>query len=488
MEKIRLGKIQLFFLLNLLICAPTIAQNGIKLELAAGGSKSFIGYENSDFEPGFRSYTKLAWQGSLRGLYPLKKGFEVGVQADWINRNHWRTFPRNAKSDFSFLGDIVFQTGLALRKSYLTPNHRGFYWQTGISLIFPPAPFNPTVGKDPIDGQQVGQVTSRLGLGINGEIGYRIFNRRENYFLVGLRYQQGLYRMEQLNIPIESAVGQPAVHQVYANGSFASLLMAYGINTGNWNKYNRKTPKRYFNENKMIKHELSNQDGWFVTAYGGFRVKDPITPQQDFYFNSSGQFSFVLGYKWRNYSLESGYGQFSAGNNISIDHGLFMWTDWVVYGINTPHIPFTFKYDIPISDLKTVRFGPIFGTSIFLRDNTNQGYFTQNGSGGAILPDGTKFEVAGSVKSVPIEKRQYMLFNAGIHLEYQAFNSSFMSLNLSRNFNSPVISRFEADIKIDQTRYQFTQDATLDGFRFDFGWKLPLNVLDKQKKMLMKHR
>lgn len=79
-----------------------------------------------------------------------------------------------------------------------------------------------------------------------------------------------------------------------------------------------------------------------------------------------------------------------------------------------------------------------------------------------------------------------MFFNAGMHLEFLVFNSSFMSLNLSRNFESPVISRFEADYQIEDTNIRFEQEATLNGFRFDFGWKLPLNVLDKQKKLAMK--
>lgn len=90
------------------------------------------------------------------------------------------------------------------------------------------------------------------------------------------------------------------------------------------------------------------------------------------------------------------------------------------------------------------------------------------------------------VRPLPIEVRKYMFFNAGMHLEFLVFNSSFMSLNLSRNFESPVISRFEADYQIEDTNIRFEQEATLNGFRFDFGWKLPLNVLDKQKKLAMK--
>jgi hypothetical protein len=464
------------------------AQGKFSLELSGGPSKSYVNYDNSAFEPAYRSYTKLAWQGSLAGYYEIGNDFELGLQLALVKRNHWRSFPENDLSPFTFLGENVFQTGLMLRKSYLNLNHRGFYWQTGLSMIFPPSPYNLISNGEPIDGIETGLIKSRLGLGLNAEVGYKIFNRRDNYFLIGIRYQQGLYLMEQYNIPIYNSDGQMAVHQVKSNGSFSSVFLGYGINTSNWNKYNRKMPKRYFNQNKMIKNELANADGFYLMAYGGFRIKEPITPRQDIYFNSSGQFSTVLGYKMGRYSLETGYGQFSAGNNISFDYGPHQpfWTDWVVYGINTPFIPLTFKYDIPISDLKTVRFGPSFSSYFLLNDNTHQDNFILRTNGGKIFLDGSRIDFTGVVQALPIEVRKYMFFNAGMHLEFLVFNSSFMSLNISRNFGSPVISRFEADYQVEATNIKFEQEATLDGFRFDFGWKLPLNILNKQKKLSLK--
>jgi len=65
-------------------------------------------------------------------------------------------------------------------------------------------------------------------------------------------------------------------------------------------------------------------------------------------------------------------------------------------------------------------------------------------------------------------------------------NSSLMGLNVTRNFDSPVISRFEAGYTIEQTNIQFEQEATLNGFRFDFCWKLPLSILNKLKKLALK--
>ncbi|PRY88180.1 hypothetical protein [Mongoliibacter ruber] len=466
------------------------AQGKFFVEISGGASDSFLNYRNSALEPAHQSYTKLSWNGGLKGFYDLGNDLEVGVQLDFVKRNHWRTFGANTSSAFSFLGDNVFQTGLMVRKTYLNPNQRGLYWQTGLSMIFPPEPYNPVSLEGTVDGLETGLIKSRLGLGLNGELGYRLFNLRENYFIIGLRYQQGLYQMEQLNIPIFGNDGRPAVHQVRSYGSFASAFVGYGINTSNWNKYNRKTPKRYFNENKRIKNELANLDGFYLMAYGGFRIKEPITPKQDIYFNSSGQFSTVIGYKWKNYSFETGYGQFSAGNNVSLDYGSYhpFWTDWVVYGINTPFVPLTFKYDIPISDLKTVRFGPSFSSYFLLKNNTNQNEFIyRNINGAMIFEDGSRIDVSGVVTTLPIEVRKHMFFNAGMHLEFQVFNSSFMSLNLFRNFGSPVISRFEADYQVDGTNIKFEQDATLNGFRFDFGWKLPLNILDNQKKQAMKN-
>lgn len=486
----KLAPLKCLTVLSGIICFSNLvqAQGKFSLELSGGPSRSYLSYENSAIEPGYRSYTKLAWQGSLAGYYEIGNDFELGLQLALVKRNHWRSFPENDLSPFTFLGENVLQTGLMLRKSYLNPNHRGFYWQTGISVIYPPTPFNLISNGEPIDGIETGLIKSRLGLGLNAEVGYKIFNQRENYFFIGIRYQQGLYRMEQYNIPIYNQFDQLAVHQVRSNGSFASAFLGYGINTSNWSKHSRKIPKRYYNQNKMIKNELANADGFYLMAYGGFRIKEPVTPRQDIYFNSSGQFSTVLGFKSGRYSLETGYGQFSAGNNISIDYGTYQpfWTDWVVYGINTPFVPLTFKYDIPISDRKTLRFGPSFSSYFLLKDNTNQNQFIQRGNGARIFEDGSRIDVTGVISTITIEERKFMFFNAGMHLEFQVFNSSFMSLNLSRNFGSPVISRFEADYWIEATNIKFEQEATLNGFRFDFGWKLPLNILDKRKKLALK--
>jgi hypothetical protein len=482
-------KLFLFTIFSGAVLFSAWAQRNFHVEISGGPSRSFLSYENSAFEPYFRSYTKWAWQGSLRGFYELGNNLEVGVQLDLVKRNHWRTFLYDSISSFSFLGDNIFQMGFVLRKTYLKPNQTGFFWQLGPSLIFPPPAFNPTSTEDPIDGIETGLVKNTLGFGLSAEIKYKIYNRKENYFSAGLRYQQGLFNFQQLNAPIFGSDGRPGVHQVKSTGSFASAFLGYGINTSNWSKHSRKIPKRYYNQNKMIKNELANADGFYLMAYGGFRIKEPITPRQDIYFNSSGQFSTVLGYKMGRYSLETGYGQFSAGNNISIDYGAIQpfWTDWVVYGINTPYVPLTFKYDIPISELKTVRFGPSFSSYFLLKDNTNQDNFIYRTTNGArIFEDGSRIDVTGVVRPLPIELRKYMFFNAGMHLEFQVLNSSFMSLNLSRNFGSPVISRFEADYWIEATNIKFEQEATLNGFRFDFGWKLPLNILDKQQKLALK--
>lgn len=482
-------KFVLLGLILMIFVTESKGQGKFNLELSGGPSKSFLNFENSAFEPVFRSYTRLAWHGSLAGYYGIGNGLELGLQLDLVKRNHWRSFGENNLSPFTFLGENVFQSGLFIRKSFLNLQNRGFYLESGLSVIFPPAPFNLLSKGESNDGIETGLIISRLGLGLNAEVGYKIFNRRDNYFLIGIRYQQGLYRMEQYNIPIYNKFDQMAVHQVRSNGSFASAFLGYGINTSNWSKHYKKIPKRYYNQNKMIKNELANADGFYLMAYGGFRIKDPITPRQDIYFNSSGQFSTVIGYKIGRYSLETGYGQFSAGNNISFDYGPHQpfWTDWVVYGINTPFIPLTFKYDIPISDLKTVRFGPSFSSIFLLKDNTDQKNFiyrTTNGYRG--FEDGSRIDITGVVRTLPIEDRKYMFFNAGMHLEFLVFNSSFMSLNISRNFGSPVISRFEADYQVEATNIKFEQEATLDGFRFDFGWKLPLNILNKQKKLALK--
>ncbi|EOZ96717.1 hypothetical protein A33Q_2027 [Indibacter alkaliphilus LW1] len=61
------------------------AQRNFHVEILGGPSRSFLSYENSAFEPNFRSYTRLAWQESLRGYYELGNDLEIGFKKIGIN-------------------------------------------------------------------------------------------------------------------------------------------------------------------------------------------------------------------------------------------------------------------------------------------------------------------------------------------------------------------------------------------------------------------
>lgn len=476
-----------------LIVAEAEAQEKIGLEFSSGISNSVISYSTSN--PYYSTFSNPSYMGSIGMLYKISDDFRLVAQGEFVRRSFYQrntiitsTSHITETGSFNTLGENEPQLVFGLRK-YLNGNRNGLYLQPGVSLIFVPDVHNsPEITTLP-NGDKTGLMANRdLGVALRADAGYSFVNKRENYFLLGLRFQQGLTVNQHLNFTLPNDGFPDVFLSNKTRGSYFSFYSTYGINGANWNNGRRITPRKFYNENKTIKHQLSNEDGLYLVAYGGFRIKQPFTPAEDIYFNSSGQFSAVMGYKLGRYSIESGYGQFSAGNSISINYGSQrpFWTDWVVYGTNTPHIPVTFKYDIPVSNLKTVRFGPSFTTHILLKDNTDVKPFIYRGNGGVLSEDGKIIEVNGVINSLPIEERKRMFFNAGMHLEFQVFNSSFMSLNITRNFGAPVISRFEADYMIDNTPIQFEQEATLNGFRFDFGYKLPLNILSKQKKLALK--
>jgi hypothetical protein len=476
-----------------LIVAEAKAQENIGLEFSAGISKSYISY--STINPYYSTFSNPSYMGSIGLIYKISDDLKFVAQGEFVRRSFYQrntiitsTAQFTETGSFNTFGEHEPQLVFGLRK-YLNGSRSGFYFQPGASLIFVPEVYNsPEITTLP-NGDRTGLLTNReLGVALRADAGYSFVNKRENYFLLGLRFQQGLMVNQYINFTLPNDGFPDVFLSNKTRGSYVSFFSTYGINGVNWNRSKRITPLKYYSEDKTIKHQLANEDGWYLMAYGGFRIKEPFTPAEDIYFNSSGQFSAVLGYKFGSFSLESGYGQFSAGNSISINYNSQQpfWTDWIVYGTNNPHIPLTFKCDIPISNLKTLRFGPSFSSHILLKDNTEFIPFTYRTNGGILAEDGKVINVIGVIKNLPIEERKRMFFNAGMHLEFQVFNSSFMSLNVTRNFGSPVISRFEADYLIDNTRIQFEQEATLNGFRFDFGWKLPLNILDKQKKLALR--
>jgi len=187
-----------------------------------------------------------------------------------------------------------------------------------------------------------------------------------------------------------------------------------------------------------------------------------------------------LGYSKSRFSIESGFGNFSYNANYQIDfdgiNALIM--NWEKYDM--PIVPITFKYHIPLNEEQTIRFGPSFSAYIALRNQSNF-WFTSSGNGQVQLNDRT-FSFTSQAFSDRDLSHGRLAYNAGFFTEFSLFNSSFLSLKLSRNFASPDFVRIQANYLIEGSPVSLESFGNLNGFLLDVGYKLPLKVINKKEK------
>ena len=78
------------------------------------------------------------------------------------------------------------------------------------------------------------------------------------------------------------------------------------------------------------------------------------------------------------------------------------------------------------------------------------------------------------------------VYNAGVFAEMSVFNSSFLTVKLSRNFASPDFVKLNANYLIEGVPVSVESFGNLNGFILDVGYKIPLKVLNKQLKQQSK--
>ena len=66
---------------------------------------------------------------------------------------------------------------------------------------------------------------------------------------------------------------------------------------------------------------------------------------------------------------------------------------------------------------------------------------------------------------------------AGLFTERRFLNSSFLSLQFSRNFGSPVLSRLVVDYQIEGQNINQIHEGGLNGYSLELSLRFPIKVL-----------
>ncbi len=467
------------FLFWFLGVSEVYSQEKFVIELYGGPSKAFLTYQVIPNNYFISPSNEVSWHIGSNFLWGLKNDWQLTAQLEFFKRElgTYGIFkPTDTLQITGYSTEGIPLLALGVRKTW-----GNLYLQPSLSLMKSPSVLDSYESSEEWNGIPLGvRSISDLGMGIRLEGGMKVYNRRGNYFNTGLRYQQGLWVMDKMNAPVRYNERIEHVLSVDSRGSYLGLFVGYGINGVNLKSPISHSPKRLYNDSKLLKHDLSLQNGWYFMMYGGLRRRNFPLSNDYTYTNTSGQFQAVLGYYRNGFSVESGYGGFSYNANYQIDYegeeALIM--RWEQFSM--PVISLTFKYQIPLNDQKTVRIGPSFSSYFVLKDQSKY-WFTATGAGSITRGD-NNYEYAYEEYSDRELEHGRVAFNAGFLAEITVFNSSFLTFKLSRNFASPDFVKINADYVINGTPVSVESVGNIDGFLIDLGYKLPLKILNKQLK------
>ena len=353
----------------LLFSFPVFSQDKFTWEVYAGPSQSLLTYTTIPNNDLVKPSNDLRYHFGTTLLWGLKNDWQISAQAEFFKRELGTYAVSSIIDSIQITGystEGIPLLAVGVRKSW-----GNFYIQPSLSVMKSPAVLNIYESTEEWEGIPLGiRSHSDLGVGLRVESGLKIYNRRGNYFFGGLRYQQGLILMDEMNAPVRYSEKIEHVLSAKSKGSYVGLYVGYGVLGHNIRYSSNRSPKRYFSEQKMLKHNLAMEDGFYLMLYGGLRRRENPLSYDIIYSNTSGEFQAVLGYSYGRFSIESGYGNFSYNANYQVDfdgvNALIM--NWEKFDM--PVVPLTFKYHIPLNDSETFRFGPSFSAFYALKDQS----------------------------------------------------------------------------------------------------------------------
>jgi hypothetical protein len=458
--------------LGLLFTAQlSMAQGKFNLEFYGGPQRSYNQVTFTPNQPDIDVITPWNYNLGVNFLKRIKPNLQLSIQAEYA-RNSTKTnnFPNypdlNPSFERSLSAESFGNYSLGVRYNWDKANH-GFYVQPSIGFTLNNYGEYESQDSLSINFNTINKQTEIIPT-IRLETGYKYYTGRRNYFLVGIRHQQGLQNLNTVNF---GGPRTPYSAEISRKGSYTSLFVGYGINLENWSKTKRAEYKNTTKVSKEAKRELAWSSGPYLMASGflRFRTRSEREPNLEFSHITSGN-TFGGGYRFNALSIETGYSTFGSATSFSLPT---IGTVISFTNRNINAIPLTLKYDFLIGDKNRLRVGPTLSAYYIIGPNTE--FARGGGSGGS----GGFLDYSLDFSSRDVDLNGKVFFNAGMYAELPIFNSSLINFKISQNFGSPKVGVFDITGEANGNPVSFESAGTLNGFILEMGYKLPLNLLFK---------
>ncbi|GHB34442.1 hypothetical protein GCM10008106_14730 [Mongoliitalea lutea] len=469
-KKIMMNHRIFIVLLLFSIFSQVNAQSALKLELYTGPQ---LGYQQlvNDSRPSIEFQPKLANHLGLGILYSIRSDWQLAIQSEFTGIAYGYTFYPNFPSvddsrRFTARGGQLWNHRLGLRKS----------WEKGDHALYMQPMLGITKGRF-IDYSEYDTLasfnflTTRTSISLNKglELGMKFYTKNKNYFLVGLRHQQGFNDLYPTDF---NWFNNAPVSTIQRRGSYSGLVLGYGIDFKGKTKEEKELWKSGKEERKINKRNLAWSNGSYIMISGLLRFRPKYEREQNLEFSHiSGGNEFLVGYTKGSWSLESGYNRWRAYTNVILLEGVNNHTP-TDYRMDV--IPLRLRYHLDLGTRQRLRVGASTAAMVILGSEGpywSSFAFARRGE-----------EVIYDLASVPIEQQVLgkVFFNAGVFAEVPVFNSSMFTFNFSRNFGSPEVGRVLLEGEFSKGNFSETFAGTLNGWVMEIGYKLPLNIVFKK--------
>jgi hypothetical protein len=186
------------------------AQGLINLELYGGPTLTYLNSKNDLNPEGVDSESFLNAHLGANLLTRITDQWQMSLQGELFRSSTkiTRAFPMQQQYSSKTLGNVAFGIRYNIKRG-----NREFFFQPSIGAL----PY-----REELQSQSIQQEFQRkVGLTIRGEAGMKVYNSKNNYFLFGLRHQQGLNPIMYVDFPDLRFSG---------NATYTGLVIGYGLN------------------------------------------------------------------------------------------------------------------------------------------------------------------------------------------------------------------------------------------------------------------
>lgn len=236
-------KTVLFLSFFFCLSAAATAQQKFSIEVTAGAAGSFSKATSSVDGSKMPMQSNIGMNAGLSFLFPISENWQLYSEVGFYP-NALRNGVNTSKSDFGVyyprpaqIPSVIPSFSLGARYNFKIKN-QAFFVQPGVVLSTSTSLGAANEFNNPT-GSSLLEQTNKVAVAFRVDMGTKFMTKNDNYFVLGLRYQQGLTEMNRYTNPLISDQSQLGTVTQVTRGSYVGVFAGYGFNGKNWKRSKR---------------------------------------------------------------------------------------------------------------------------------------------------------------------------------------------------------------------------------------------------------